>query len=98
MQRNSEYSKATVGASGCTYSTLASYNQNYSISTQNAGAPVVSGARSNEVIIVPSYGGVGYKSAAAASGRLPSCTNHPPAKFAYPTEGCNLFTYNLQRN
>jgi hypothetical protein len=99
MSRNTtEYAKATVGSSGCSYSTLQNYNQNFSLSTMNSGAPVVSGTRSNEVVIVPSYGGTGYSSLTATNGSgQPSCTGHPLARYAYPTEGCNLFTYNLKR-
>lgn len=91
-----EYAKSTVASSGCSYATLQNYNQNYSLSTQNVGAPVVSGVRSNEIVIVPSYGGTGYSSLNASGKQPGSCTGYPLARNAYPTNGCNLFTYNLQ--
>ncbi len=94
---NTEYTKASVGSAGCTYATLQGYNQNYNLSTINVGAPVVSSARSNEIVIVPSYGGVGYSSLSASQGRSSSCTGYPSVKYAYPlgNNSCNLFTGNL---
>jgi hypothetical protein len=93
--RNYEVAKPN----GCSYSTLNSYNQNYSLSTQNVGAPVVSGARSNQVVIVPSYGGIGYSSLAYGVGTQPSCSGYYSVKNAYPSgsNGCSLFTSALFR-
>jgi hypothetical protein len=86
-----EYSRPSVSGSGCTYSSLQNYNQNYA-STQTPGAPVVASARSNEIVIIPSYGGIGYSSLnASADGSTPSCTGYSRARNAYPTEGCNLY-------
>lgn len=86
-----EYSKPSVSGSGCTYSRLQNYNQNYA-TTQTAGAPVVASVRSNEIVIIPSYGGIGYSSLnASESSSGPSCTGYSRARDAYPAVGCNLY-------
>jgi hypothetical protein len=78
----SEYSRPTVTSNGCAYTTLDNYNQNYT-GRQGVGAPVMSQTRSNEVLIVPSYGGPGY-SVLTNGMRNPSCSGYYNVSNAYP--------------
>ena len=90
-----EYSRPTVGAGGCAYSTLNSYNENY-WGRGLAGAPSVSQTRSNEVVIVPSYGGVGYNT--LMRNPVPSCNGYYNVRSAYPSYSngsCGQFSSSL---
>jgi len=89
-----EYSKPTVSGNGCSYSTLVDYNQNY-FGRGGVGAPTLSQARSNEVMILPSFGGKGYKLGASQG---TSCSGFQNLKGAYPSYAsgnCNAFSSNL---
>lgn len=91
---STEYSKPTVSAGGCSYSTLNAYNQNY-FGRSASGAPVMSQTRSNEVVVVPSFGGPGYN--LGQSMKRPSCSGYHNIKGAYPNypNACGLFSSNL---
>lgn len=91
-----EFSKPSVGSNGCAYATLNSYNHNYfgrGIATANA-APRASQARSNEVVVIPSYGGPGYQQ---FSQKNPSCSGYNDLDQAYPNypSSCGLFSSSL---
>lgn len=92
---SAEYSRPTVGAGGCAYSTLNSYNSNY-FGRGLAGAPALSQTRSNEVVIVPSYGGVAYNT--LMRNPTPSCNGYYTVRSAYPSYAngnCSQFTGGL---
>lgn len=88
-----EYTKPTVTSGGCAYANLSSYNQNY-YGRSASGAPVMSQTRSNEVVVVPSFGGVGYN---LGPSKRPSCSGYQTIKGAYPNfpNACGLFSSNL---
>lgn len=95
MNYSSEYTRPTVGAGGCAYSTLDSYNQNY-FGKGLAGSPTISQTRSNEVIIVPSYGGTAYNT--LMRNPTPSCNGYYTVQSAYPNYqngNCGQFSSSL---
>jgi hypothetical protein len=89
-----EYSKPSVTSNGCAYARLDRYNQNYYGRGAN-GAPVASQTRSNEVIVVPGYGGLGYN--ALQTQQQPSCSGYYSINGAYPSypNTCGQFSSNL---
>ena len=95
MQSSSEYASASAGGLPCNYSTMAGYTHQAS-SAPFVGAPRASSARSNQIVIVPSYGGPGYNtlSQPAASN---CCGGYYPVSSAYPNypNACGHFTSNL---
>jgi hypothetical protein len=88
-----EYTNPTVGAGGCSYATLNNYNQNY-FGHGAVGAPVMSQVSSNEVVIVPSFGGPGYN---ISRQRQPTCTGYLNVSGAYPNypNQCGRFSSSL---
>lgn len=93
MPGSYEYTAPSVQSGGCAYATLDSYNQNF-FNRGQVGAPVPSQARSSEIIIVPSYGGVGYN--ALQNTRRPSCGGYYGMNNAYPNyPACGQFSSNL---
>jgi hypothetical protein len=89
-----EYSKPTVASNGCNYANLADYNQNY-FGRGGVGAPQLSAARSNQVVVLPSFGGKGYQ---LGQSQGQSCTGFMNLKGAYPNASngaCGAFTSNL---
>lgn len=76
-----EYSRPAVGANGCAYARLDNYNQNYF--GVNSSAPALSQVRSNEIVVVPSYGGFGYQT--LTLNRSPSCSGYYNVSNAYPS-------------
>jgi hypothetical protein len=102
-----EYSKPSVTSSGCSYATLDAYNQNY-FGRGRAGPPMRAQTNSPEVVIVPSFGGMGYanltnNTAPNCGGRqmsnsaAPSCNGYFDISNAYPNYAntCGRFTSNL---
>jgi hypothetical protein len=89
-----EYSRPTVTAGGCSYAQLDNYNQNYFGRGAN-GAPVMSQTRSNEIVVVPGYGGLGYN--ALQTQKQPSCSGYYSVNGAYPSypNACGRFSSNL---
>ncbi len=89
--QSGEYNKPTVGGSGCSYATLDNYNQNY-FGRGVVGAPVMSQVRSNEVVVVPSYGGPGYRALTNTS--QPTCLGYYSINSAYPSypNACGQFS------
>lgn len=85
-----EYSGPTVGANGCAYATLNSYNQNY-FGRGGVGAPVLSQTRSAEVVVIPSYGAQGYNN---MSSKKPSCSGYMNLRSSYPNypNACGAFS------
>lgn len=89
-----EYSKPTVTSGGCNYANLQAYNQNY-FGRGGVGAPMRANARSNEIIVLPSFGGKGYK---LGQTQGETCTGFLNLKAAYPnyaTGNCGAYTSNL---
>jgi len=89
-----EYSKPSVSGPNCAYASLQDYNQNY-FGRGGAGAPQRASAASNEVIVLPSFGGKGYK---LGSSQGTSCTGFQSLKGAYPnyaTGNCGAYASNL---
>jgi hypothetical protein len=88
-----EYTKPSVTSNGCSYTTLDSYNQNY-FGRGVVGAPRMSQTRSAEVVILPSYGAIGYNQ---FSVNMPSCSGYYDINSAYPANSgaCGNFTSNL---
>ena len=90
-----EYTKPTVSSNGCSYTTLSKYNQNYYGVGGSASSSMVAQARSNEVVIVPSYGGVGYGNVPAVQ-RQPTCNGYFSVNSAYPNyPACGGVSSNL---
>lgn len=89
-----EYTKPTVTSGGCSYSTLDNYNQNY-FGRGAVSAPTLSQSRSNQIIVVPSYGGMGYNT--LQNTRQPTCSGFYKVKNAYPRypNACGAFSSNL---
>jgi len=85
-----EYTNPTVGSGGCSYATLNNYNQNY-FGRGGVGAPVLSQTRSNEIVVVPSYGGPGYNS--LMNQKQPTCSGYYSVNSAYPNyPSCGQFS------
>jgi hypothetical protein len=92
-----EYTNSRVSSSGCSYANLHSYNQNYFGRNGGAvGAPVQSQTSSNEVIIVPAYGGVGYNSLNQGQSNSSGYYNIRSSYPNYPS-ACNQFSSQLCR-
>ena len=93
--KHHEYSRPSVTSNGCSYSTLSSYNANYSGRGPIVGAPTMSRARSNEIVVVPSYGGPGYQN--LTQQRNSTCTGYYPVSSAYPAypNACGQFSSRL---
>lgn len=89
-----EYSRPTVTSGGCSYSTLSSYNQNY-FGRGKVGAPTLSQTRSQEVVVIPSFGGPGYK--ALSNTKVPTCSGYYDIDSAYPSypNACGKFSSRL---
>lgn len=86
-----EYSRPSVTASSCAYAQLDNYSQNYQ-ARGLVGAPVQASSRSNQIVVVPSYGGVGYDNAGYGLGystlsgpRRSSCSGYQSMVNAYPS-------------
>lgn len=91
---SNEYSKPSVSGPGCSYANLQDYNQNY-FGRSGVGAPTRASAKSNEVVVLPSFGGVGYKLGQTQGS---TCTGFLNLKNAYPnyaTGNCGSYTSNL---
>jgi hypothetical protein len=85
-----EFHGSAVGAEGCAYARLGAYNNNY-FGRSVIGAPVISQTRSNEIIVVPSFGGPGYNNLVAS--KNPNCSGYSKLKNAYPISGgCGVYT------
>lgn len=89
-----EYSKPTVTASGCAYATLSSYNEHYN-GNGLVGIPVASQTRSNEVVVIPSYGGSSYNT--KMHQKAPACGGYYSVSSAYPNypNTCGQFSSSL---
>jgi hypothetical protein len=88
-----EYSRPSVASSGCAYATLDSYNQNY-FGRGAVGAPRISQTASNQVVVVPAYGGPGYSM--SQQEKIPSCSGYQDINNAYPNyPACNQFSSNM---
>jgi len=93
MSHNGEYTRPSVTSSGCAYATLDNYNQNY-YALGGQGAPVPAQAMSNQIIVVPSYGGPGYN---LTQQRVPSCSGYSSIQSAYGSSNqCGVFASNLR--
>ena len=90
-----EYNRPTVTSSGCSYATLDSYNQNY-FGRGAVGAPTLAQTRSAEVIVIPSYGSIGYN-VLQPSNQQPSCSGYNSMMSAYPNfpDTCGQFSSQL---
>jgi hypothetical protein len=89
MPSSREYSNAVVSSNGCSYATLNHYNENYS-GRRPVNAPVPSQTRSNQIVIVPSFGGPGYQSLmhsqnSGCGRKTPSCSGYYSVYNAYPS-------------
>lgn len=96
-----EYSRSSVGGRGCQYSNLTNYSQNY-FGRGRVMLPQLSSARSNQVVVVPSFGGPGYNALQTNTGQcfgggVPSCTGFYSLKSAYPNfpNTCGAFSSRL---
>jgi hypothetical protein len=90
-----EYTRPMVTSGGCAYATLDNYNQNY-FGRGAVGAPTLSQTRSNELVVVPTYGGVGYQT--LMNSKQPSCSGYAPIQQAYPAYAggaCGQFSSSL---
>lgn len=95
MAQYGEYNKPTVSGSGCSYATLDNYNQNY-FGRGTVGAPVMSQTRSNEIVVIPSYGGPGYNTLMHQN--RPTCAGYYSINSAYPSYSsntCGQYSSNL---
>lgn len=94
MKHKTEYSRPSVGASACGYMTLHGYNNDYFGASAAGMPPRVSGLRSNQTIVVPSYGGIGYNK---FNQSRPTCSGYYNMSNAYPafTNACWNYTSNL---
>lgn len=90
----SEYTRPTVASGGCSYTTLDNYNQNY-FGRGAVGAPNMAQLRSNEVVVVPSYGGPGYNT--LMHQKQPTCSGYYDISSAYPSypNTCGQFSARL---
>jgi len=80
-----EYTQSAVSANSCNYSRLQTYNQTYA----GVNTPQVGQKKSN-IVIVPSYGGVGYANTPTYG--TPNCDGYYSMKNAYqPSGGCTSF-------
>lgn len=88
-----EYTQSSVGANGCSYSTLNSYNQNYFGRGQMNMAPQLSQTRSNEVVVIPGFGGSSYNilNSGVQGG---NCNGYYSIQDAYPQypNACGAFS------
>ena len=95
---NHEYTGPSVKGPGCNYASLYSYNQNY-FGRGRVTIPQAASNRSSEVVVVPSYGGVGYNSLNTNIGnqKVPSCNGFYNLTSAYPNfpSACNAFSSRL---
>jgi len=89
-----EYTRPSVTANGCSYSTLSSYNQNY-FGRGYIGAPNPAQTTSHQIMVVPSYGAPGYRSLTVQ--KIPSCSGYYSVNNAYPSypNACGVFSSNL---
>ena len=95
MPYNHEYSRPSVTSGGCSYATLEAYNQNY-FGRGRVGAPMSAQTRSSEIVVVPSFGGIGYQNLTNGNA-APSCNGYFDIRSAYPNfpNTCGKFTSNL---
>ena len=98
MKYSREYNKPSVSGAGCNYANLQSYNQNY-FGRGHVTTPQISSSRSAEIVVVPSYGGVGNNALTTnlANGKTPSCNSFYTLNSAYPSYPgtCGAFSSNL---
>jgi hypothetical protein len=89
-------STSYVRNNGCAYGSLANYTHQYS-GNSLVGGPRPAQPSSREVVIVPSFGGPGYK---AVSSRNGSCTGYKSIHSAYPSfpGKCQMYLSNLCNN
>ena len=89
-----EYTRPSVTSNGCAYATLDNYNQNY-FGKGLVGAPRLAQTRSNSIVVVPSYGGLGYQSLMVQ--KTPTCSGYYSVNNAYPSypNACGNFTSSL---
>jgi hypothetical protein len=80
---NREFSNPTVASSGCSYTTLGAYTGTPVLNVSPPAGQQVQTRQSGEVVVLPSYGGVGY---GAFSRKNPSCTGYYNVSNAY---ACN---------
>lgn len=91
-----EYSRPSVTSNGCNYSTLHSYNMNYFGRGAVVGAPRLSQTSSPETVVIPSFGGLGYR-VLEHGVRVPSCSGYFDIESAYPSwpNACGRFSSRL---
>ena len=98
MKNHQEYTGPSVKSNGCNYASLYSYNQNY-FGRGRVTVPQAAGSRSAEIVVVPSYGGMGYNSLNTNIGnqKIPSCSGFNNLTTAYPSfpSGCGAFSSRL---
>jgi hypothetical protein len=99
-----EYNNNSVGSSGCAYTNLGSYSQSYFGRGAMNSAPVMAQTRSNEIVVVPGYGGSGYNSMVGGLGGQNGgmgCSGYFNINSAYPAYSngtCGAFSSNLCGN
>jgi len=91
---NREYTRPTVSSSSKGYATLNSYSQNY-YGPNGLAAPKPSRLQSQQVVIVPAFGGIGYQD--VAKQQKSSSTGYYNIHSAYATfpNACGQFSSQL---
>ena len=100
MTNQREYSRPAVSGPGCNYANLQGYNQNY-FGRGRVTIPQISGSRSAQIVVTPSYGGNGYgalnNGLVQGQGLQKSCNGYFSISNGYPNfpYACGAFSSNL---